>query len=124
MLYCTQITSAVIARVVQPLEWSVCSVCVAYARTSMPRVPRGLRRPPWHAWHRLAWASLAGPAPASLPAIMAAPALAMGAAGEASGSTSFDALSAKMNVLVDLYTCEILSHGFSGGYQIPLLNFC
>ena len=32
---------------------------------------------------------------------MAAPALAMGAAGEASGS-SFDALSAKMNVLVHL----------------------
>ena len=65
----------------------------------MPRVPRGPRRPSRLAWHRLARASLAGPAAASLPAIMAAPALAMGAAGEAPGS-SFDALSAKMNVLV------------------------
>ena len=84
---------------VQPLEWSVCNVCVAYARTSMPRVTRGPRRPPRHAWHRLAQASLASPAAASLPSIMAAPALAMGAAGEASGR-SFEALSAKMNVLV------------------------
>ena len=60
-------------------------------------------------WLRaVAQASLAGPAAASLPAIMAAPALAMGAAGEASGS-SFDALSAKMNVLVHL--SNILSQG-------------
>ena len=65
----------------------------------MPRVPRGPRRPPRHTWHRLARASVAGPAAAGLPAIMAAPALAMGAAEESSGS-SFDALSAKMNVLV------------------------
>ena len=65
----------------------------------MPRVTRGPRRPPRHAWHRLAQASLAGPAPASLPAIMAAPALAIGAAEEASGR-SFEALSAKMNVHV------------------------
>ena len=74
------------SRVVQPLAWSVCSVCVAYARTSKPRVPRGPRRPPWHAWHRLARASLAGPAAASLPAIMAAPALAMGATVDVMGS--------------------------------------
>ena len=67
----------------------------------MPRVTRGPRRPPRHAWHRLAQASLAGPAPASLPAIMAAPALAIGAAEEASGR-SFEALSAKMNVHVPL----------------------
>jgi len=73
----------------------------------MPRVTRGPRRPPRHAWHRLAQASLAGPAPASLPAIMAAPALAIGAAEEASGR-SFEALSAKMNVLVLLW--GILSH--------------
>ena len=66
----------------------------------MPRVTRGPRRPPRHAWHRLAQASLAGLAAASLPSIMAAPALAMGAAEEASGS-SFGALSAKMNVLGD-----------------------
>ena len=90
-------------RMAQPLAWLGGSLCVAYARASMPRVPRGLRRPPWHAWHRdrLARASLADPAAASLPAIMAAPALAMGAAGEASGR-SFEALSAKMNVHVPL----------------------
>ena len=101
------------AYVVQPLEWSVGSVCVAYARASMPRVPRVPRRPPRHAWHRLAraslGASLAGPAAASLLA-MAAPALAMGAAEEASGS-SFDALSAKINVLVSVrFILSLCSH--------------
>ena len=74
----------------------------------MPRVTRGPRRPPRNAWHRLAQASLAGPAPASLPAIMAAPALAMGTAGEASGS-SFVALTANMNVCVPLALPRILS---------------
>ena len=88
-------------RMAQPLAWSGGSLCVAYARASMPRVPRGPRRPPRHAWHRLARASLVGPAPASLLAIMAAPALAIGAAEEASGR-SFEALSAKMNVHVPL----------------------
>ena len=41
------------ARMAQPLAWSGGSLCVAYARASMPRVPRGPRRPPRHAWHRL-----------------------------------------------------------------------
>ena len=51
--------------------------------------------------HAASSGCLAGPATASLPAITAAPALAMGAAEEASGS-SFDALCAKMNVLVSV----------------------
>ena len=87
---------------VQPLEWSVCIVCVAHARTSMPHACRegrgGHLGTRGIGWHGPVWA-LAGPAAASLPTIMAAPALAMGAAGEASGS-SFDALSSKMNVPV------------------------
>ena len=81
----------------QPLAWSGGSLCVAYARASMPRVPRGPRRPPRHAWHRLVWPSLAAPAATILLAIMAAQALAMGVAGEAVGA-SFNVRNARMNI--------------------------
>ena len=54
------------ARMAQPLAWSGGSLCVAYARASMPRVSRGPRRPSRHAWHRLVRPNLAAPAAASL----------------------------------------------------------
>ena len=73
------------ARMAQPLAWSGGSLCVAYARASMPRVSRGPRRPPRHAWHRLVRPNLAAPAAASLPAIIVGPSMAAGAAGEAAG---------------------------------------
>ena len=73
------------ARMAQPLAWSGGSLCVAYARASMPRVSRGPRRPPRHAWHRLVRPNLAAPAAASLPAIIVGPSVAAGAAGEAAG---------------------------------------
>ena len=72
-------------RMAQPLAWSGGSLCVAYARASMPRVPRGPRRPPRHAWHRLVRPNLAAPATTSLSAIIAGPSMAAGAAGEAAG---------------------------------------
>ena len=84
-------------RMAQPLAWSGGSLCVAYARASMPRVPRGPRRPPRHAWHRLVWPSLAAPAATILLAIMASQALAMRVAGEAAGA-SFNVRNARMNI--------------------------
>ena len=86
-------------RMAQPLAWSGGSLCVAYAHASMPRVPRGPRRPPRHAWHRLVRPNLAAPAAASLSAIMAGPSVAAGAVEKAAGC-SYYMLSAKVNVCV------------------------
>ena len=76
-------------RMAQPLAWSGVSLCVAYARASMPRVPRGPRRPPRHAWYRLVRPNLAAPAAASLLAIIAEPSVAAGAAGKAPGDSYY-----------------------------------
>ena len=85
-------------RMAQPLAWSGGNLCVAYARASMPPVPRGPRRPPWHAWHRLIRPNLAAPAAASLSAIIAAPSVAVGAAGKAT-SNSYNVRNTKLKVL-------------------------
>ena len=86
-------------RMAQPLAWSGGSLCVAYARASMPRVPRGPRRPPCHAWHRLVRPNLAAPAVASLLAIISVLSVAAGAAGKAAGN-SYYVRNAKPNVPV------------------------
>ena len=97
----------------QPLAWSGGSLCVAYARASMPRVPRGQRRPPRHAWHRLVWPNVAAPAAASLLTIIAVLSVSAGAAGKAAGN-SYYVRNAKLNVLDPCWAATSLQCGLLG----------